>query len=108
MSFANDRQLAEVCQLLVEPLGKGTFWADGEMTDLGAKVLKRMPGYSHYEVVVIRLAFCLWNDSNKSPTFPEVINLDRRHLNRIARLMLALPDGPAAIERWLDREEGSP
>lgn len=106
MSFASDRQLAAVCQALVEPLGKGTLWRDGEMTSLGAQWLKRMPGFSHGEAVLIRFAFVLWNDSNKGPKVAELLHvLDGNHLRRIATLMLAMAAGrPEAIERWLDQQ----
>lgn len=107
MAFASERQLARVCQALVEPLGKGTFWADGAVTDLGARVLRKMPGYSHGEAVMIRVAAVLWNDSNKGPKLAEVFHtLDGPNLRRVASLMLAMADGgSAAIDGWLSLYE---
>lgn len=104
--FASERQRARVCQALVEPLGKGLLWRDGEMTKLGAQWLKRMPGFSHGEILIIRFAFELWNDANKAVSAVELVHvLDQPHLTRIARLMLAMADGrPEAIERWLAQE----
>lgn len=113
MSFRTQRQLAEVCQALVAPLGKGVLWCDGQMTDLGWSILKRPPGFSHGELVLIRFAAVLWNDSSKGPKVAEVLHvLGGNHLRRVARLLLAMATGqPEEIDRWLDAEraaEGGP
>ena len=113
--FRDDLQLAQVCNALTERLGKGRFWDiyevrpgdfRAELNDLGQKIARRMPGFSPGEIIVLRVAFNLWNDSWKSPAFGDVVHrLDSGHLRRIATLMLAIDQGGLAIDRWLTENE---
>lgn len=111
--FASDVQLAEVCLLLTERLGKGAFWeyrwnadktkiVSADLNPLGVKIARKMPGYSHGEILVIRFALNLWNDSWKSPAISDLIHiLDSGHLRRIATLMIAISEGGHAVDKWI-------
>lgn len=116
-SFRSDQQVAEVCQVLCEHASMPGLWTAARgPTERAEELLKNeRAGLSAGQAVIFLAAWELWDESrieaNPGRLRPHarVVRLGYilraltgRHLAPLATLLVAMAEGPVAVDAWLD------
>lgn len=103
----DDRQLALVCKALLERVRLGDLWAADGPTATAVGILERGGGpMSSGEVLMLRLAFDLWNGEGHLELGRALQVLDGGNLRALGSLLLVLAEGDNdAIDVWLLAQE---
>ena len=103
MGFANDRQIAACCIALCKSVRMEDAWTLDGPTELGCAINEGKTGHSSGEILIVRVAFGLWNGGDRA-TFGRVCNvLDDTRLRMVGSLLVAIVDGPKAVDAWLSK-----
>jgi len=103
--FRNDEQLAVVCQALVTRVGLASLWTPEGPAERAKELLKQEGGpLSHGEKVMLFLAWSFCNGHGGLTVAELVDTLDKGNLTAVGELLVALAEGPAAVDAWLENE----
>jgi len=113
MSFRDDVQLARACDALCRRVRTPACWVvtiDGKgasATTYAVDVRDGKVGLSHGERLIVLAAWAFWNGGDNKLPFAELIEtLSNDQLEAIFSLALARSEGAAAVDRWLEKNEG--
>jgi len=98
-------QQAAICQALVGLLGRdfeGLWGADGPREEARQPALDTTD-LEPAETAILRLAWDVWNGKGESCSADLLAHLDRDDLAAVGELFIALAEGGATINTWLDR-----
>lgn len=108
--FSTERQQAMVCDTLCRVVGlRGRMWTPDGPTELACAAMKRLPGWSHGEVLMFKAAHDVWNGGGQMKLGEALGTLDGKNLQALGTLLVALGDmrGSIAIDEWLKRWRGA-
>ena len=108
-AFATDQDRARVCNVLGYRVDLPNLWtAEGPSAKAEGLLLENGGTLSAGQRVLVLLSWVLW----KTPLDPtrlkvsELIGaLDQENLNLVGSLLVAVSDGPVALEDWLTVNE---
>lgn len=103
--FRNDQQRGRVCQVLTANIPHGPFWVPDEVgcprpNGTVRQHLRRV--FASSEVVLVRVAWDVWNAGGK-PRFDRVLDvLDGPNLRKVGSLLVAIgASSSTAIDDWV-------
>lgn len=105
MSFRSTKQQGEVCAVLTARLRGGPYWAhegDEVLRPTKAACSKRL-SLSHGELIMLRVAWAVWNGDLRVKLGEMLNTLDGRNLRMVGSLLVALgsEQGGRTIDVWL-------
>lgn len=104
MIWRNDRQLAQVCELLCRLAGKRGMWSieKCEATPECVDLIENGCPWSHGELLLFQTAWALWN-GRTSPNFGELVStLDGKRLSALGGLLTAMSDPTYKhLDEWI-------
>jgi len=99
--FRGDEQAARACAALCDALPRlRGLWAPRPTIDPG-----ELGPCSSGEHAVWAAGPSLWNGARLGADLAELQRLDADNMRRVGSLLVAVADGPAAVERWLAEHE---
>lgn len=106
MAFRDERQRARVCQILCERVGiAGAFTAHEGPTILARRILRHDQHlYNRAQVVMVLLAWALWDGSGELGVPVLIYTLDREHMQAVASVLLEIGNGPRSLDEWISEE----
>jgi hypothetical protein len=112
MTFRDDRQRGEVARVLTDRLNKGVMFRADEAgiprpTGLLKSHLSRV--YSSFEVLLVRLAWDVWNGDGHTRIDLCLVALDAPNLRMVGELLVAAAEpgfSGADVDEWIVRWGG--
>lgn len=103
--FRSDQQRGRVCQVLTASIPHGPFWVldqhgtprpNGDLEEHIERV------FSSSEVVLVRIAWDVWNGLGDAPLGRALDTLDGTNLRKVGSLLVAIGgESSRAIDEWL-------
>lgn len=106
--FRDDQQASAAIRALLSTARLGHLWTSSGPTPQASQWLAQDGGpLSSGERVLLLTAWTLWNGEGGIGLGDIVDFLDRERTGALCLLVLAIQDGPAAVDEWLE-DHGSP
>lgn len=109
--FRSDNQISEVVIALWDNSAKLRGLWTHEGPSPRARTHKRSKrarkGYCSSDHVLLDLGWALWNYQSKCLFGDALRCLDNRNLRNLGSLLVALAEGPEAIDRWLEARKAA-
>lgn len=103
MSWRTEQQRGDVARTLLRSLHREDLWTEDGPTAKAVELLEADGGpMSSGERVMLLAAFDVWNGQGHARLDEVMYSLDPERLRLVASLLLALAEGGAAIDRWLE------
>jgi hypothetical protein len=101
--FRNDEQACAAIRALLGTLKLDYLWTAAGPTDEASDLLAQNGGpLSSGERVLLLSAWALWNGRGNLCLSDVIDYLDRERTRALCGLMLAIQQGAAAVDRWLE------
>lgn len=100
--WKNDEQACRAIRRLLEGARLERLWTATGPTNEAVKSLKDGGYLSSGEKLMLRIAFDFWNAHGQANFARMLEVLDRDRMRAVCTLAVALCEGPAAIEEWID------
>lgn len=108
--FRDDLQVCRVNAQLTRRLAsrKGELWKT-RPNDYGPTKLalenRVLSPWSSGERALLRATFAIWNASNSCELGELLVSLDKEALAALGALLVAIANGPRAVDEWLETEQ---
>ena len=109
--FASRAQLHTAIWKLLKHVNGARFWAVDGPTDEAVLAIDAItenkterPYLSSGQEVLLRAAFDIFNGRGNATIYSALRVLDDRNQRALWSLLLAMVDGPEAIQRWIDQD----
>jgi hypothetical protein len=107
--FRDSKQRAEACRTLLGVVDQGALWGNSDRPsakfwDVVQYGLEK--GLSSGEVLIVRVAADLWNNSQKVSIVSCLDALDSKRKKPLWTLLSAINDGPDAVDGWIQTWKG--
>lgn len=99
--FRDDAQASRAIQCLLGSAGLGHLWTTSDGPGPHARDLMRSRDVPETETLLLSAAFDLRNNTGHAHLDRLLLVLDRARLRDLATLLLAVADGPDAVDGWL-------
>jgi hypothetical protein len=98
--FRSNRQMADACRVLLAPIGLAHLWrGDRPHNELFEVLQQRLK--SSGELALVAMTLDIFNGQGKATVGDLVHRLDSDHIRRVGTLLVAIADGPEAVDRWI-------
>lgn len=97
----DESRKAAMCRALAALVGLEYMWGEDGPSDEGADILEaRETPLSDEESIILEMTWAIWGD-DPGPSFSDLLKLENAKAKPVGELLVAMAEGPTAIDAWL-------
>ena len=97
--FRDEDQIRECCDILLTRAGLPNWWGKKNISQ--AYEFLSSPRPSRAQRALVGTAFALWSGEG-NVCISALLDLDTRNIRAVASLLVAVREGPEAVDRWIE------